>query len=277
DFNDSATCNDILNEWGNLIRPYFDTSYLTSVSGNTVKKDSLQEWVSNLKNDEPLQVVDLKLLPLYQILDKSLQEEIEFILGIDNQIEVKDRVLITGTVSIKASTHYYRVKFPENFKSSNYKIFGKLVSQNNPINSGVIKIQSMSISGFSIVIENFDITEDSQIVWMLIGLPSEIRYYSKTTRKIRVFFSNEHPFKYKEDLKIPLKVPKNLSTGSIICTNIIYPPSDCEAKLTSNIQNYHDEVEINISIDGKKRSHYDNNNDKNEEYSRKYNEEYLLQ
>ncbi|CAG8443106.1 13514_t:CDS:2, partial [Dentiscutata erythropus] len=247
DFNDSATCNDILYEWGNLIRPYFDVSYLTSINGNTVKKDSLHEWVSNLKDDEPLQVVDLKL------------------------------VLITGTVSIKASTNYYRVKFPETFKSSNYKIFGKLVSQNNPINTAVIKFQSMSISGFSIVIENFNITGNSQIVWMLIGLPSEIRYYSRNTRKIRVFFSNERPFKYEEHLKIPLKVPKNLPTGSIICTNIIYPPSDCETKLTSNIQNYHDKVVINISIDGKKRSHYDNNNDENEEYSHNYNEEYLLQ
>ncbi|KAF0437569.1 hsp70 family protein [Gigaspora margarita] len=279
DFNDFTACNDILNEWENLIRPYFDVSYLTLINGNTVKKDNLQEWVSNLKSNEPLQVIDLKLFPLYQIIDKSLQEEIELILGIDDQtkvLKVKERVLITGTVSISASTHYYRVRFPETLKSSNYKIFGKLVSQNNPVDSAVIKFQSTSISGFSVIIENFNIAEDSQIVWILIGLPSEIGYYSRDTRKIRLLSLNDNQFKYEKNLSIPLEVPKNLPAGSIICTNIIYPPSGCKTKITPNIQSNHDQTEINISIDGEKKSHCDNNNN---EYAQNYNdnEEYLLQ
>ncbi|RIB00725.1 hypothetical protein C2G38_1120588 [Gigaspora rosea] len=278
-FNDFTTRNDILNEWENLIRPYFDVSYLTLINGNTVKKDNLQEWVLNLKSDGPLQVIDLKLFPLYQILDRSLQDEIEFILGVDDQtkmFKVKERVLITGTVSINASTNYYRVRFPETLKSSNYKIFGKLLSQNNPINSAVIKFQSTSISGFSVIIENFNIAGDSQIIWILTGLPSEIGYYSRDTRKIRLLSSNDNPFKYEESLSIPLEVPKNLPAGSIICTNIIYPPSDSKSKIIPSVQNNHDKIEINISIDGEKERHYDNNNN---EYSQKYNynEEYLLQ
>ncbi|RIB18298.1 hypothetical protein C2G38_2184960 [Gigaspora rosea] len=78
---------------------------------------------------------------------------------IDDQTEkigIKERVLIT----VEASIYEYRVKFSDILSLSNYKMFGKLVSQNGEvIDLASIKFQSTNIFSFSVIIENFDMTK----------------------------------------------------------------------------------------------------------------------
>ncbi|RIB18294.1 hypothetical protein C2G38_1358109 [Gigaspora rosea] len=132
-------------------------------------------------------------------------------------------------------------------------MFGKLVSQNGEvIDLASIKFQSTNIFGFSVIIENFDITNEFnnfQIVWMLIGLPSEIGFYSLYTRNIPILALNSCQFTFIEHSYITLKVPENLPENSIMCTNFIYPISDYKTKFTASIQKYHDdEIKIEISV-----------------------------
>ncbi|CAG8788639.1 23063_t:CDS:2, partial [Gigaspora margarita] len=269
DFNDSIEYNKILRDWDSLVRleSDFDTSYLASIDGDDILIDDIQEWLSLLKHDpDSSQVINWKeLYPLYKILDEYQQAEIEFILGIDDQTEkigIKERVLITGVVPVEASIYEYRVKFSDILSSSNYKMFGKLVMQNGKvIDLASIKFQSMNIFGFSVIIENFDMTKEFrnfQIVWMLIGLPSEIGFYSLDTRNIPILALNSYQFTCIEHSYIILKVPENLPENSIMCTNFIYPISDYETKFTASIQNYQDdEILIEISVNEENEKHHE--------------------
>ncbi|KAF0542494.1 kinase-like protein [Gigaspora margarita] len=278
DFNNSIEFNKILNDWDSLVRfeSDFDTSYLASIDGDDILIDDIQEWLSLLKNDpDSSRVINWnELYPLYKILNKHQQAEIEFILGIDDQTEkigIKERVLITGVVPIEASIYEYRVKFSDILSSSNYKMFGKLVSQNGEvIDLASIKFQSTNIFGFSVIIENFDMTNEFrnfQIVWMLIGLPSEIGFYSLDTRNIPILALNSYQFTCIEHSDIILKVPENLPENSIICTKFIYPISDYETKFMASIQNYQDdEIKIEISVNEEKRNGSHNNGIENEKH-----------
>ncbi|CAG8795083.1 5761_t:CDS:2, partial [Cetraspora pellucida] len=276
DFSDSIEYNNILKEWTSLISSDFDISYLTSINGDDILIDYLQEWISKLKNDpDTSQVINWKeLYPLYKIFDKHCQTEIEFVLGIDDETKksgIKERVLITGVVPVKASTYKYRVNFPDSINSSNYKMFGKLVSQNGElIDSASIKFRSTNIFGFSVLIENFKLTNEItnlQIIWMLVGLPSEIGFYSVNTRNIPILALNSYQFTSIKHSNIPLilKVPENLPANSVMCTNIIYPLSDYETKFTTSIRNYRDnKIELTISINEEKTSYHDDEEDKGE-------------
>ncbi|CAG8482224.1 7243_t:CDS:2 [Dentiscutata heterogama] len=276
-FNNSIEYNKILNEWESLIKSGsdFDTSYLASIDGNYILINNIKEWMSLLKSDpDSSRIINWKeLYPLYKILNEHQQTEIEFILGIDDQTEkfgIKERVLITGVIPVKDSIHEYRVKFLNRLSSSNYKMFGKLVSQNGEvINLASIKFQSTNIFGFSVIIENYDITSKNinfQIAWMLIGLPSEIGFYSLDTRNIPIMALNSYQFTcIKKNSIITLKVPENLPENSIMCTNFIYPTTDYKTKFTASIRNYHnDQIKIEISVNEEKKNGHHNNGIENE-------------
>ncbi|CAG8593471.1 7374_t:CDS:2 [Racocetra fulgida] len=168
DFNDFATLqrNSVLNKWEDLLKLHnFDTSFLTSINGEDVTIDKLQEWVvSCLKDDlNSLQIISWeKLCPLYEIFDEPLKQKIKLILGSDDmyytnpmnlqqvketkelgdtnpvelqqvkeakELGVKERVLIAGVIPINGLTYLYREKYSDHLNSSNYKIFGKLITQ----------------------------------------------------------------------------------------------------------------------------------------------------
>ncbi|KAF0530830.1 kinase-like protein [Gigaspora margarita] len=275
-FNNSNEYKETLNEWNSLIKSEsdFDTSYLASLNGSDILINDIKEWISLLKNDpDSSRIINWKeLYPLYKIFNEEQQTEIEFILGIDDQTEkfgIKERVLITGVVPVKTSIYEYRVKFPDRLSSSNYKMFGKLISQNGEvIDLASIKFQSTNIFGFSVIIENFDITSEFmnfQIAWMLIGLPSEVGFYSLDTRNIPILALNSYQFTCTKNSIITLKVPDNLPENSVMCTNFIYPTSDYETKFTASIQNYHnDQIKIQISVNEEKKNGYHDNGIENE-------------
>ncbi|CAG8522028.1 13721_t:CDS:2, partial [Dentiscutata heterogama] len=282
-FNDSTLFehNDILDQWEDLIKLHnFDTSFLTSINGEDVMKDRLKDWAAScLKSDlNSLQIISWeKLYPLYEIFDEPLNKEIKFILGSDDQTKkfgVKERVLLAGEIPIKNSTYHYRVKYSDHLNSSNYKIFGKLVTQDYKQINVAIKFQSMNRFGFTIIIENLDLAEhtDLKIIWILIGLPSEIGFYSPNTRNINVSALDSCSFAY--DKILSLQVPKNLPINSIMCTNLTYPPSD-KANFKVKIQTYCDN-KVNILIKKDIKNIY---YDKNEGGISKGNQDaqYLLQ
>ncbi|CAG8445515.1 135_t:CDS:2 [Dentiscutata heterogama] len=255
--------NDILNQWEEYIRLHdpgtstkdgngiimrdkndFDTSFLTSINNDKIMKDGLEEWVKSCFESkiDSWKVISWKgLYPLYEIFDKELQKEIKSLLEIDDQAEkLKERVLLTGLIPIKDSTYHYHVKFSDHFgfnlSSDSYKIFGKLITQNGKsLDTSVIKFQSMSISGFSAIIENFYTNKKStgsHITWIMIGIPSEIGYFSPHTRNISVQNLGCHLFKCNNIYKYPLDVPEDLPANSVVYVSVLHPSSHCGMKFT---------------------------------------------
>ncbi|CAG8598931.1 7593_t:CDS:2, partial [Cetraspora pellucida] len=257
DFSESKF-KDILSQWEKYMSSYnFDLSYLVSINGEFIKKDEIEAWIENClkSNFNSLQVIGCKeLYPLYEIFDLSLRQEVENILGINSQFEsiisnqsvsinIKERVLMAGVVPIKNQSNSYNVKFRNCFKSNNYQVFGKFITQDDePIDDVIIKFDFMDTYGFLIFIEDYDFTyKNPRITWMLIGIPAEVGYFSPDTRKINVLGSGHKPFVLKSNnSNIVLKVPENLPQDSVIIVSFKYPPSHYEPSFIAKIKSYQD-------------------------------------
>ncbi|CAG8648992.1 6472_t:CDS:2, partial [Dentiscutata heterogama] len=269
DFSDSKLEN-ILNQWEKCMNSFnFDLSYLVSINGELIMKNKIKEWAKNcLKSDfDSLQVISCKeLYPLYEIFDLSLLQEVESILGICRPIEstlnnqsvfinkntIKERVLMAGIVPIKDPPYSYSVNFPVRFKSNNYQVFGKFITQDDePIDEVIIKFKFMDTYGFLIFMENYELTyRNPKIAWVLIGIPAEVGYYSQNTRKIKVLDSGNEPFALKSNNNIVLKVPENLPRDSVLVVSFKHPHSNYEPKFITKIQGYqYNKILLNIHCD----------------------------
>ncbi|CAG8684424.1 11656_t:CDS:2, partial [Dentiscutata heterogama] len=199
-------------------------------------------------------------------MDKTLQNDIKFIFGIG---ELNERVLMTEVIPFKYSTDYYCIKFPVHLDSNDYKIFGKLVTQNGEPIDIAIKFQSLSLTGFSIIIENFNTNNkkftDSQVIWMMIRIPSKIGFYSIHTRNIPVLALGSHSFKYENNHhEYKLHVLQELPEASVICLSILYPSLCYGMKFTIQDDN-NNGSEISIVINENKRENVQDSNIDNEE------------
>ncbi|KAF0357917.1 hsp70 family protein [Gigaspora margarita] len=251
----------ILSQWEKCMSSYnFDLSYLVSINGELIMKNKIKEWIKFcLKDDlDSLQVIGCKeLYPLYEIFDLTLRQEIESVLGISMQINstleidnhakfinrnnIKERVLMAGTVPIKDPPYSYSVKFPICFKSNNYQVFGKFITRDDePIDEVIIKFEFMDTYGFLIFMEDYNFTyKDPKIAWILIGIPAEVGYFSTNTRKINVLGSGNEPFALKSNNNnIEWKLPENLPQDSVIVVSFKHPSSNDEPRFIAKILNY---------------------------------------
>ncbi|CAG8647880.1 15920_t:CDS:2 [Cetraspora pellucida] len=270
----SAKYNEFLNEWESHIKTKsfnFDSSYLVSIDGDIIMRSDIKRWVNNCSDEmnSSLNVISWKsLYPLYEILEESLCQEIKLILGNDDQTinsEIKAKVLMAGVISIKDSITYYRINFSHHLESKNYQLFGKLMTQSGvPIDDFVVKFTSMNIYGFSVTIENFDTNanieknlNNSQITWILIGIPSEVGIYSSDTRNFSLLCLGSHTFTPETDSEIYrdvplLEVPKDLQSDAIFITSFVYPQDpqvNYEPCFMTRIKNYNEKgIEVIIDI-----------------------------
>ncbi|KAF0485061.1 HCP-like protein [Gigaspora margarita] len=250
---------EIMKRWESYIEAYdFDTNYFVSLDGEIVMRDKLEMWIDFCLegNIYPLQIINwCDLYPLYEIFDSPLRKNIEFILGEDVS-DIKEKVLMTGALATEKDVNYYRVNFFPNddnqLESNNYQIFGKLIKRDgNPIDEVIVTFKSKNIYGFSAIIENFGIIKDgffknSLIIWIMIGIPKEVGYFSTNSRNIIMLsFGNNSftPPNLECEWNITLNVPKNLHPNSILVTSFKNPSTS----LIANIQNYHDKkIKLNI-------------------------------
>ncbi|CAG8796947.1 1335_t:CDS:2, partial [Dentiscutata erythropus] len=268
----------ILNHWESCMKSHnFDASYLLSTNGKIVTKSNLNNFISSWSTNDvdidSLEVVDWnELYPLYKIFDNTLQKEIENILGIDDRSKIsgiKEKVLMAGVISVNDSVCCYRVSFPYLLESNDYQIFGNLVAQNErsikPIDQAIIKFENMNMHGFSVKIENFNDIRESifsclQITWILIGKPSKVGFYSKSTRSISLLDLGHTSFKPKKgNWNGRLEIKGDLPTDSILVTSFkCLQQPNCVPTFVANIRSfYKDRNEINITVT---ESKYSNNN-----------------
>ncbi|CAG8766450.1 12927_t:CDS:2, partial [Racocetra persica] len=208
----------------------FDETYLMTKEGKSIEKNNVEKWVAdNSKQDfKLLRIINRsKFIPLYEIFEKPISRQIKTILGIDNL----PKILMTGIVQVIKDVKYYKINFSSNLGSSNYYIFAKLTSSNKQsFDKTIVNIQSESKKGFLAIIETFDEikcidTTDLQIIWMLIGFPDEINFYSMRTRDLSLLSmeSKEIILDKHNNKRVVISVPKNLPKGSIMALSFEYP------------------------------------------------------
>ncbi|KAF0468080.1 Pkinase-domain-containing protein [Gigaspora margarita] len=242
--------------WKNLYN--FDEEYLMTIN-EAVNKNDIKNWLNeHLKPDfKLLQVIGWgELVPLYEIFENSISHQIKSILAIDNL----PKILMTGVIQIVKDVKNYHVNFPSYLGSNNYQIFAKVTRSNKQnfdvIDEAIVKIRSGNRTGFLAIIEKFDKIndinpKDLQIMWMLVGFPDEINFYSLNTREISVLCMENQDIDNNET-SIFISVPENLPKNSRIVLSFEYPLSSdylkiqddkIELKIDYNLKSENDEIE----------------------------------
>ncbi|CAG8793626.1 34681_t:CDS:2, partial [Gigaspora margarita] len=220
-----SNLNDLFVLWDNQYK--FDQTYLMTTDGKLIEKNNIEQWLTDHSKQDfkLLRIINRSgFIPMYEIFEKSISHKIKTILGIDNL----PKILMTGIVQIIKNAKYYKINFPFSLESS------KVIKSNNKqsFDKPIIKIQSENRTGFLAIIEKFDIIEhidptDLQIMWMLVGFPDQINFYSKHTRDLSILSMENKDIVLDENInkQILINVPKNLQKNSIMSLSFEYPLS----------------------------------------------------
>ncbi|CAG8530551.1 26490_t:CDS:2, partial [Gigaspora margarita] len=270
---------DIMKQWQTCIKSNsnVDSSSLTSIGGNSIKKDKIKEWAISCltKSPDSWNIINWEdLYPLYEILEPQVCQDVKLCLGIDEQTistGVKEKVLRSGVIQIDSSKYKYPVKFDIPLESNNYQIFGKVSKQDGtPVDNVDVKFKSKDKSGFLATVETFSENnlDDLQITWVLVGIPSDVGIFDSNTRSISVLCINKRQFSPKpakddtgiDNCDVQLKTPDSLPSNAILITSFKYPKSDHKQSFIAEVKDYRDKtIHVNISV--KKSESLDDDDD----------------
>ncbi|CAG8684472.1 45243_t:CDS:2 [Gigaspora margarita] len=251
---ESNEFKEFCDQWNDTIIHFnFDESHLLSMNSGIFERKNIKDWASSLSNNVNLEIISWdELYPLYELLDDNLKQKVKTIFGINHLAEntrIKENMLMSGVITITDSS-YYIVKFPHELSSENYRIFGRLVTQDGKPIDAIIKFKAMTIHNFVVWID-IDKTVKSihpnlQIFWFMTGLP-EIGFYSPNTRNVSILESDSFAFAYAKEQNIQLQLPRNLPKNWILCSSFQY--HNCMPSFaTTNIQYDKDNNEIYVTI-----------------------------
>ncbi|KAF0550648.1 chitin synthase regulatory factor chr2 [Gigaspora margarita] len=243
----------------------FDSSHLMSIDGEIIMRNQLDEWVAScLESDnDSLQIINWsELYPIHDIFEESLCKDIKCILGInDTKNYVNEKVLKAGVIPIEELRDFYFVEFSSTLKSSNYRIFGKLMTKMEKQKMKWLSNSNLRILTDSMLAKDY---VNLQITWILIGKPAEIGIFDRNTRNIAVICSENTSFTFqndREDSIAQLKVPENLSTNSILITSIEYPKSNYEPNIITNTSESEVEYTSESEVEDASESEGEDNNE----------------
>ncbi|RGB22819.1 hypothetical protein C1646_729827 [Rhizophagus diaphanus] len=205
----------------------FNVSYFLTKKGNIIEKDDLPKWIQSTNND--LEIIESdNIISLYDILKEEQQRSINIILNTQNNT----KVIMTGIIdlNIKYAEHYERININPSFENGNYEVFGSIISKDKKENlksDFFVRFGLYDINGFSVMIKTLnkyskiDITE-CYILWMIIGIPSELLVFSPRNRELPVNYIKESITLRNDDFdsNYPIKTSQQLSQGDIISINI---------------------------------------------------------
>ncbi|CAG8533896.1 13543_t:CDS:2, partial [Gigaspora rosea] len=260
--------SEIIKQWQKCIKSNsnVDSSSLTSIGGNAIKKDKIKEWAISCltKSPDSWNIINWEdLYPLYEILEPQVCQDVKLCLGIDEQTistGVKEKVLRSGVIQINSSKYKYPVKFDIPLESNNYQIFGKISKQDGtPVDNVDVKFKSKDKSGFLATVETFSENklDDLQITWVLVGIPSDVGIFDSNTRSISVLCVNKRQFSPKpakdatemDNCDVQLKTPDSLPSNAILITSFKYPKSDHKQSFIAEVKDCRDKtIHVNISV-----------------------------
>ncbi|CAG8525638.1 33612_t:CDS:2, partial [Gigaspora margarita] len=195
-YKEMKSCQTVFDEWRNLLSQLnMDSTKFDLPNGNlTININDIDGFDPHLstspENPQSWKVINRsQLIPTYKLLNNVLQKEIELLLSNE------ERILMNGVSKLEnGKIRYYNVNFGFNLKSDNYKVIGSIVSNNSKRSDLDVRFQMLTVSGFSIVIEEIDNkdmlneTDDNDLTvhWLLIGKPLSVKYFSKKTRNMKI-------------------------------------------------------------------------------------------
>ncbi|RIB02281.1 hypothetical protein C2G38_2228247 [Gigaspora rosea] len=227
--------NEIFDQFEKYISSHnLDSLFFVSINGDFVMRNDFEEWTEHCLNNDPylLQIVSWnELYPLYEIFDQPLRQEIESVIGVSDQSNIKERVLMAGAIPISDTPFSYRVNFPTHFKFNNYQLFGKLIDQNGkPFNNVVIKFKSNDIDG----------DMDLIIIWILVRIPANVGFFSTDIQRIDIVGLGNTSLTItskSDNYSILLKVPENVPQSPILVTSFKFPPTNYNLNFKIKAQN----------------------------------------
>ncbi|CAG8716178.1 22230_t:CDS:2, partial [Racocetra persica] len=161
-FEKITNCYKILDEWKNFLNQHkMDSAKFYLSNGNsTVSMNNINDidlYLNNIseKPDSWKIINRMQFIPLYKLLKEDLQNEIEILLSNE------ERVLMGGYFKLE-NNKVRKVDFDSFLKSDNYQVIGSIVSNNLKRPDLNLRFQMLSVSGFSVVIEDIDNKEISK-------------------------------------------------------------------------------------------------------------------
>lgn len=92
-----------------------------------------------------------KLISLCENFHEDIKRQIQ------NLLENKQKILMTGVTKLRSSeTRYYRVEFENYLTSDDYQVIGSVIVNNKRLDDLSVNFHMKSISGFSIIIEEYN-------------------------------------------------------------------------------------------------------------------------
>ncbi|CAG8472020.1 7659_t:CDS:10 [Cetraspora pellucida] len=188
-FEEITNCHKILDEWKNFLdqQQMDSTGFYLPNANSTVNINNINDidLCLNTISENPNSwcIINLQqFLPLYKLLKDDLRNEIELLLSNE------ERVLM--------------------------EVIGSIVSNNLKRPDLNLRFQVLSVSGFSVVIDDIDNKEipkettedDLTIYWLLIGKPLSVKYFSNKTRNIQILTGTIGiTLSHKQKLEIDIK------------------------------------------------------------------------
>ncbi|CAG8626210.1 7919_t:CDS:1, partial [Racocetra fulgida] len=163
-FEKITNCHKVLDEWKNFLNQHKmdSTKFYLSNGNSTVKINNINDidlYLNTIseKPDSWKIINRMQFIPLYKLLKDGLQKEIESLLSNE------ERVLMDGYFKLENNkVRNYKVDFDFFLKSDNYQVIGSIVSNNLKRPDLNLRFQMLSVSGFSVVIEDVDNKEISK-------------------------------------------------------------------------------------------------------------------
>ncbi|RIB01416.1 hypothetical protein C2G38_2230928 [Gigaspora rosea] len=182
--------NKILDQWEKYISSYnFDSSFFTSINGDLVMRNDLEEWAEHCLDNNPY---------LLQIEEGG------------GRLLIKNNQVINDTA----------------------------------LNNVVIKFKFHTIDGFLIFVDNVKNIEqifiDLIVIWILVGIPANVGFFSTDTRKIDIVGLGNTSLTVtskSNNYSILLKVPENVPQSSILVTSFKFPPTNYDLNFKIEAQN----------------------------------------
>ncbi|CAG8543249.1 32951_t:CDS:2, partial [Racocetra persica] len=175
-----------LEEWNKSVK-ILNTALFLDFNGDIVKSNEIYSLLKNLDEKQNWNIVMQDLIPLYKILPKVKQKNIESIVSNNYHI------VMTGTTIIRSNQTYINIQFENPLHDNNYEMFGCLVVDEQKVSVVMIRFNLANQYGCRATIHKLDnrssIPVGAQVFWIVLA--KGYGYFSKQSRDIKIDFGKK--------------------------------------------------------------------------------------
>ncbi|KAF0541056.1 kinase-like protein [Gigaspora margarita] len=204
---ESRIVEENLIKWSESVKN-LDTSFFLDFNGDITNRNEIYFNLKNSYEKQNWRTVTQDVIPLYKILPKAMQNDIESIASDDYHI------VMTGFTGIMHNNQtYVNIKFEKLLYYNNYEIFGCLIIDEQNASDVMIRFNLANQYGCRATIHKLDnksILIGAQIFWLILAKGHG--YFSRQSRDIKITHG-------KEILtgELPINVKISLPTWSNSC------------------------------------------------------------